>query len=316
MHVLERQKAHFRGDNFQYLGLALYNLLLTVLTLGIYYPWAKTAIRKFLWQETELAGSRFEWHGTGKEMFRGFIKAYLILGGFIIIFNFGHLFIPPEIFVWVILASYLLILAIIPLAIHGMFRYRLSRTSYRGIYFGYRGHLPTFYGITVRDFFLTLITFGIYSFWLQTNVRRYVMQNSRFGNVQGDYDGKGSDLFGLAILNGILVVITLYIYTPWAIIAFFKFHANNTSFIQNGRNYYLQSDASGGAFFLVLIKAALLTIFTLGIAGPIAELMVHRFYVNSLSLPADLDLEALEQTEESYRDATGDDMSDILDLGF
>ena len=68
-------KFSFHGSNKQYLGLSLYNLLLTVLTLGLYYPWAKCAIRKFLLQETEIDGSRFEWHGTGKEMFKGFIKA-------------------------------------------------------------------------------------------------------------------------------------------------------------------------------------------------------------------------------------------------
>ena len=158
----------FHGSYKQYLGLSLYNIVLTIITLGIYYPWAKCAIRKFLWQETEIAGSRFEWHGTGKEMFRGFIKAYLLLGGIIAIINFGPLFIPPDLLIWFILGAYLLILLFIPLILHGMARYRLSRTSLRGIYFGYRGKLKEFYGFTARDFLLTIITFGIYGFWLQT----------------------------------------------------------------------------------------------------------------------------------------------------
>ena len=306
----------FHGSYRQFLGLSLYNIVLTIITLGIYYPWAKCAIRKFLWQETEIAGSRFEWHGTGREMFRGFIKAYLVLGGLLAIINFGPLFIPPELLIWSILAAYLLILLFIPLVLHGMARYRLSRTSLRGIYFGYRGKLKEFYGSTARDFLLTIVTFGIYGFWLQTNIRRYIHQHARYGNVSSDYDGTGGQLLGLTFLQGLFTIITLYLYTPWAIIEFFKFHINNTSLIQNGRKYYFETNASGGKYFVVLIKAILLTIVTLGIGAPIAQLMIHKYFVETISIAEGFDFDTIEQTEESYRDATGDDMGDILDLDF
>lgn len=309
-------KISFHGSSKQYLGLSLFNLLLTVLTLGIYYPWAKCAIRKFLFQETEIAGSRFEWHGTGKEMFKGFIKAYLIFGILILVLNFGPMFLPPETVVWVILGTYLLIIAIIPLAIHGMMRYRLSRTSLRGIHFGYRGDLKEFYKKTALDFFLTIITLGIYGSWLQVNARKYLMKSTRFGNVSGKFNAGGSDLLFLSIGQGLLIMITLYIYLPWAIIRFYKFYINNTSVIQDGKSYKLQSNATGGGYLWVFLKGALLTVVTLGICGPIAQLWMHKYLTNSLSLSGGFDFDAVKQTEKAYTDATGDDMVDILDLGF
>lgn len=305
----------FHGSNSQFWGLALYNILLTVITLGIYYPWAKCAIRKFLWQETEVGGSRLEWHGTGLEMFRGFIKAYAIVGSLLLIINFGPYFLPPEMVLGVILIAYMGILSLIPLAIHGMARYRFSRTSLRGIYFGYRGRIGEFYGLTIKDFLLTIVTLGIYGFWFQTNVRRYVMQHARFGNVEADYEGQGGELLGLTFVQGILTAITFYIYLPWAIIEIMKFHVNNTSLVQNGNRHYFRTDAKGGAYFIVLIKAFFITVFSLGIAAPVAQLMVHKFIVNSLSIEGNFDFDNIEQTEDEYRDATGDDMGEILDIG-
>jgi len=309
-------KLSFHGSSTQYLGLSLYNLLLTVLTLGLYYPWAKCAIRKFLLQETEIDGSRFEWHGTGKEMFRGFIKAYLIFGILILTIQFGPMFLPPSTVVWVILGAYLLIIAIIPFAIHGMMRYRLSRTSLRGIHFGYRGDLKEFYKKTSLDFLFTIISFGIYGSWLQVNIRKYVMKHTRYGNVTARFDASGGDLFGLAIVQGILVAITFYIYIPWAIMRFFKFYIENTTIIQNEKTYNLKTSATGGGYFWVLIKGVLLTIVTLGICGPIANLWIQKYLTESISLSGGFDFDSVEQTEKAYTDATGDDMADILDFDF
>ena len=199
----------FHGSYMQYLGLSLYNLLLTVITLGLYYPWAKCAIRKFLLQETEIDGSRLEWHGTGKEMFKGFIKAYLIFGSLFAIIQFGPLFLPPRFVLGAVLIAYLFIIALIPLAIHGMMRYRLSRTSLRGIHFGYRGKLKEFYKRTIIDFLLTIVTFGIYGSWLQINMRKYVLAHSRYGNVSGKFDGSGGQLLGLTIGQMLLIIIII-----------------------------------------------------------------------------------------------------------
>jgi uncharacterized membrane protein YjgN (DUF898 family) len=309
-------KFSFHGKAMQYLGLSLYNLLLTVLTLGLYYPWAKCAIRKFLWQETEIDGSRFEWHGTGKEMFKGFVKAYLIFGSFILIVNFGPMFLPPEMFTWVVLIVYFLFLALTPLIIHGMMRYRLSRTSLRGIHFGYRGDLNVFYKSMTRDFFLTIITLGIYSSWLQVNARKYVMKSSRFGNVSGRFEGTGGNLFWLSIGQMLLVAVTFYIYIPWAIVRFYKFYVENTTIEQNGKTYQLKTNAKGGDFLYVLLKGVLFTIITLGIGGPVASLWIHKYFTESVTLTGGFDFDGVEQTEKAYTDATADDMADILDFGF
>ncbi|PJJ10247.1 uncharacterized protein DUF898 [Flavobacterium sp. 1] len=69
----------FNGKGSEFFSVIIVNWLLTVLTLGFYYPWAKARKLQFLYGETSLNGDSFSFHGTGKEMFKGFIKVLLII---------------------------------------------------------------------------------------------------------------------------------------------------------------------------------------------------------------------------------------------
>ena len=73
----------------------------------------------------------------------------------------------------------------------------------------------------------------------------------------------------------------------------------------------METNAIGGKYFVVLLKALAITIFTLGIGTPIAQLMVHKYLVETISISHGFDFDSVQQTEESYKDATGDDMGDI-----
>src|SRR5437899_5818637 len=53
--------------------------LLAVLTLGFYRFWGRTRIRKYLWSRISLDGERFEYDGTGGELFRRFLVTLVVL---------------------------------------------------------------------------------------------------------------------------------------------------------------------------------------------------------------------------------------------
>ena len=67
----------FNGDHSTFVGLRIMNNILKVLTIGLYYPWARASELKYMYGESEYMGTRFVFHGTGTEMFKGFIKAAL-----------------------------------------------------------------------------------------------------------------------------------------------------------------------------------------------------------------------------------------------
>lgn len=303
----------FKGQGGAYFGIAIVNLILTFLTLGFYYPWAKAKELQFLYGATEFENSRFEFHGTGKEMFKGFIKAVLI---FIVIYG-GFMF--ALINQWLIAGIiwfYIGLLILIPLAIHGSYKYRMSRTSWRGIRFGYRGNRGEFFKLFFRELFFTIISLGLYGAWFSMNIRNYVLSNIRFGNAEFKYSGRGSDYFLLNIKGYFFTILTLGIYMFWWQKDLFNYYIDRLSLHQNDREIRFRSNASGGDFAGLMIVNFLLMIFTLGIGYPWIVTRTLKFVFSKIEATGNVDVDQLVQTEAAYTDATGEDVSDMLDLGF
>lgn len=127
----------FNGNWREFAPIALTNLLLIIVTLGIYRFWAKTRERRYLWSRTDFIGDPLEWTGTGKELFIGFVMAILIFGVPLFVMQ---LVIQGLIFrgqIWlVVLVGFLFpfaLLFVMGMARFRALRYRLSRTHWHGI---------------------------------------------------------------------------------------------------------------------------------------------------------------------------------------
>lgn len=302
----------FHGEGSKLFGIVIVNLLLTVITLGFYYPWAKAALTQYIYKETELDGSRFTFHGTGKEMFKGFIKAVII-----IILIYGQLFLFQYLNIPLVglIIFYLLFLALIPFVIHGSMRYRMSRTSWRGIHFGYRGKFNELSKVFYRDVFFTIITFGIYGAWMAMNLRKYTVSNVRYGDVEFDYHGKGGQYFWINFKGYLLTIFTLGIYSAWWMKDLVNYYYTNITLKQSDQKLVLKSTISGSELFGVVIINVLIVVFTFGIAAPWAQVRMLKFLCKNLFVDGQFNPNDVTQTEEEYKDATGDDLGDMLDIG-
>ena len=94
----------------------------------------------------------------------------------------------------------------IPVALVGARRYRLSRTSWRGIRFSFRGQAWRFILIFLKGSFLTGLTFGLYYPFFLTERQAFMISHSYFGNERFDFNGRGRDLFPNYLLALLLTV--------------------------------------------------------------------------------------------------------------
>src|SRR5215467_7699377 len=69
---------------------------------------------------------------------------------------------------------------------------------------------PGLVGLLSKNFFLTLVTIGIYRFWAATRLRRYLWSNIRIGGDGLEYTGTGRELF-LGFLVALAVLAPLSI---------------------------------------------------------------------------------------------------------
>jgi uncharacterized membrane protein YjgN (DUF898 family) len=306
-------KLDFKGKGEDFFGIVIVNWLLTIITLGIYYPWAKAKTLQFIFGKSTLNNDPFTFHGTGKEMFRGFVKAIALFIALMAILGvFMYLKVP---FIG-LLIFYLGIIAVLPLAIHGSYRYRMSRTSWRGIRFGYRGDRKEFVTLFFKWIFFTIISLGIYGSWFKINLRNYVLSNVRFGDAELNYDGDGGDYFILNLKGYFLSIFTLGIYSFWWQKDIFEYYINNLSLHKDNKRIEFTNTATGGDFLGLLLTNFLLIIFTLGLGYAWVATRTIKFIMDHIELDGNIDLDSLQQTEENFKDATGDDISDFLDIDF
>ncbi|SFF10161.1 Uncharacterized membrane protein YjgN, DUF898 family [Chitinophaga sp. CF118] len=302
----------FNGDGGTYFGILIVNTLLSIITLGLYYPWAKANKLQYLYSSTELDGSRFSWNGTGKEMFIGFIKTMGIFIGVLIIVSLLNWAKLPLLGGLFYLAFFLFI---VPLAIHGANRYHWSRTTWRGIRFGYRGKRQEFLNLFLKEIALTIVTLGFYGAWAIMNIRNYVVSHIRFGSGEFRYEGNGKDYFFLNLKGYLLTLVTLGIYSFWWQADIFRYSVDKLRLTHGDKEFTFRSTATGGDFAGLLIVNFLLIIFTLGIAFAWVQTRTITFLMSHVEIAGDVALGELEQTEEEYKNAMGEDLADTFDLG-
>lgn len=156
------QRFAFTGSGGEYFRIWVVNLLLTILTLGIYSAWAKVRRLQYFHRNTVVAGAIFDYHGDPKAILKGRILALVLLAAYQI--STGWSALAGSIVV-------LLLAAISPWLLARAFRFKLANTSYRGLRFRFRGTVAQAYRMLIL-FPLLLAVIGLFVWSLAASFSR------------------------------------------------------------------------------------------------------------------------------------------------
>lgn len=306
---IPRLEVRYMGTGGGLFFVAIKNLLLTLITLGIYSPWARTERRKYLWQNVEVGGQRLRYHGTGAELFVGYLKVALVYG---VLFGVPMVISMVNSIAGLIVQvlGFFAIVLLIPIAIYGSRRYRLSRTSLRGVRFGQDPGAKGFLRVYLVTFLLSAVSFGLYMPVGQNHLHEYLTSRSRYGSERFAYDGSDSDAWRIVFVGMLLSMVTLGIYYPWYMAEFARFRVSHTIF-QGARG---QLDLTGGDVWKILLVAVFGTIFSLGIAVPWITTYALRVVTAKISFNGQIDYARVEQRPVEGG-AAADDLASALDVG-
>ena len=152
-----------------------------------------------------------------------------------------------------------------PIAISIKEKYLADRKKYSGEALEFRGTYGDLFIYFIKWIILTILTLGIYSFWLERNMLRWKSENTHFKNSATNeksyFTGTAGGLFVANLVRLLLLLFTLGIGTPWGNVYKERYVINNT--VISGKR--LVFTGSGTMLFANYIKWYLLTYFTLGI---------------------------------------------------
>jgi uncharacterized membrane protein YjgN (DUF898 family) len=192
----------YDGRAGELLGLWLKTLLLSILTLGFYRFWGRTRIRKYLWSRVSLDGDRFEYDGTGGELFRRFLVAVAVIAPMLLL---PVILILAGVAEWIVDAlQSAFYFGLSYLALIGYYagrRYRMTRTVWRGVRGGLDGSSTKYAALSLKVWALNFLTLGLYYPWARVRLWSYEANNMRFGDRRFTFEGSGRDLFGAWVLS-------------------------------------------------------------------------------------------------------------------
>jgi uncharacterized membrane protein YjgN (DUF898 family) len=131
-----RLPVRFTGSGSEYFRIWIVNLLLTLVTVGLYHPWAKVRKLRYFYGNTLVGEHALDFHGDPKRMLRGF----LLVGALLVAYSIAGRVSPTA-----GLVALLLLAAVWPALFRAAMQFRLANTSWRGLRFHFNGPLAGAY---------------------------------------------------------------------------------------------------------------------------------------------------------------------------
>lgn len=126
----------FSGKGGEFFGIWIVNVLLSIVTLGIYSAWAKVRTKRYFYGNTHLAGDNFEYHAKPMQILKGRIVALVVVMVWLVANQFF-----PEVSFALLLVFYVAL----PWLLWSNARFDAAMTSYRNVHFSFNSALKQAY---------------------------------------------------------------------------------------------------------------------------------------------------------------------------
>lgn len=122
----------FTGTAQEYFRLWIVNIALTLVTLGLYLPWARVRNRQYFYGHTWVDGQNFEYRASPAALLRG----YLLVAALFLAYAVSGQFDSTQ---WVAGVLVLVYAAAYPLLVRQSMRFQAVNTVHRGLRFRFHG---------------------------------------------------------------------------------------------------------------------------------------------------------------------------------
>ena len=308
----------FLGQGGEYFRIWIVNILLTILTLGIYSAWAKVRNHRYFYGNTRLDGHSFEYTASPIAILKGRIVAVI----FFALYLLSEQFIPL-----LSLLLFVVFIIALPWLVCRAMAFRNYHTRYRNIRFGFDGTYLDALKVFVLWPLAGLLTLGILIPMAIQRQKRFLVQNSRYGTQTFSPDFDVVSFYAIYLVAlGILVVGGLMMLIPFIgplfllaayLLAFAYITANTSNRVYNDSSLLLHGFDSRLVFTrlaFIYFTNGLMILLTLGLAIPWAKVRLARYRAECLSLKADGSLDHFIAAEDKRSSALGEEIGEVFDV--
>jgi uncharacterized membrane protein YjgN (DUF898 family) len=333
----------FTGNGAEYFKIWIVNLLLSIITLGIYSAWAKVRTKRYFYGNTHLAESSFDYLANPVTILKGRLIAVGLLAIYLLVGSFA----PGS---ELILA--LIFLPFLPLLIVKALIFNAQNSSYRNVRFNFTASVGDAFKEYLLFPMLIIFTLGLIFPYINFRQHRFTVTNHLFGQSRFNFSatpGQYFKVFGWAILFmflfGIFISIlmgaviannqgadpesiektVMYIlpfsYIFYGVIGVYiqvkllNILFSNTALESD--NFKMLSTYKVDKMLWIHISNLIGIILTLGLFYPWAKVRMAKYRVENLSLKATKELDEFASVQSDNISATGDEIGEVfaIDVG-
>jgi uncharacterized membrane protein YjgN (DUF898 family) len=340
---LSARPFHFTGSGSEYFRIWIVNLLLSVVTLGIYSAWAKVRRLRYFYGHTSLDGQAFGYHASPIAILKGRLIAYAV----VIV-----LAVLSEVAPLVASVLYLPIFVLAPIIVVRSFRFRAANSSYRGIRFGFDGLDSDAYTVFLLWPLTVPLSLGLSYPYVAKRQREFFVGDSRYGRSLFGLELPTGRVYRIYLLAGVAMLVWFAIAAATFLGAIFRMGdgsidpeampgpgvfvgvallyagigvtvvAVRTAFENLVWNHTLldrhrfESRLRAAPMIWLYFTNILFIVCTLGLFVPWARIRLARYRAESLTLLPGGPLESAAIAGGLEAEATGAELTDAMDLDF
>lgn len=330
---IEDRKFEFHGDGFEYFKIWIVNILLTILTLGIYSAWAKVRNRRYFYSNLELDGQHFEYLADPITILKSRIIAVLAL----MIYLVGSNFYPIAGLVMVAL----LLIAMPWLLIRSLsFNHRVS--AYRNVQFRFHGKYVEAFLVLYVWPIVGVLTLGILYPYALLKMNRFIVNNTAYGTSRFEFSATYKDyglvflgIIGIFILAGFIsgtltaifaaagqeqetaaaigtipIIIAYFLVIVYVNVRITNIYYNATQLLDH--QFHAELEIAG--YSKVMLINLLLIVVTFGLYLPAAKVRTTRYITENIVFVASGSLDDFSAAERDNVSALGEEFGDVFDF--
>lgn len=313
----------FAGRGGEYFKIWIVNIVLTILTLGIYSAWAKVRNKQYFYGNSRLDGASFEYTAKPMTILKGRLIAFALFALYSLLNTFAPL-------VGMVLG--LLFALVFPwLAVRSL-AFNAYNSAYRNVRFGFNAPMGKAFMVFLLWPILGMLSLGLLMPLVLYKQHRFMIEHSRYGSSEFSFTADAGSYYrviltviGLAVV-GMLVVglmgsvspalpmiamLPLYlILIAYATVQITNLRYNATSLDMHGlaARYELKS-------FAWLMAGNLLGMaLSAGLFYPWAKVRLARYKAEHIDFVAHGDLESFSAGEARRVSAIGQEVGDVFDM--
>ena len=313
----------FQGTGSGYFRIWIVNIILSVLTVGIYSAWAKVRRKQYFYGNTRIQDASFEYLAEPKK---------ILYGRMIVVVGFLAYSAVSELLPIIGSILGLAFIFILPWLVVKSLAFNARNSSIRNIRFDFTGTVRQAGVEYVLWPFLAVLTLGILSPYAYYRQKRFLVENSRYGTARFSFTAAPKDYYRIfltalvPILIGILaaaaagflfapvsalVILVLYLY----LFAFFSVKTTNLLYNSSRLGpHRMEADLQINEYLVLVLVNSLATALTLGLFHPWAKVRIYRYKIGRLTLIPGASLDEFVAAEKQQVSAIGEEAGDFFDF--